>query len=620
MTGRVFQLPDLLDQFRQAGVLTDVDAYGAATIGRIVGEESADVLLAAALAVRGTRFGHVCIDLAGIQNTVVVEGGDQEAIDALPWPELETWQSALSASPLFVSDGLAPLVSTRNGLYLQRYFDYEQRLFRALADRATEPGLVAGSSQVGAVLDGLFPAQDGRVDLQRLAVAAALTGRLTVIAGGPGTGKTTTIGKLLMALASLPGSVEMAVAAPTGKAAARLTEAIHEGTEDLDPDHPIRVRLARVEASTIHRLLGFHPARGKFRYGPDRPLPHDLVILDETSMVSLPLAAKLLDAMRPDASLVLVGDPDQLESIEAGTVLGDIVGPVGGGTVMSSARRLQLAELVPGLAQVEDESAARTIGDAVVVLERVHRFGEDSPIADLADAIRAGDEDKAVDILRSSPDALEWIPEVENPDEGDPVLWEAVLGSRVPMVEAAMRGEAEEALRLLAEQAVLCAHRRGPYGVGRWVPAIERRIQAELSEFKPSDEWHVGRPAMVTRNDYRLNVYNGDIGVTVASGDGLVVAFPGDEGPRLISPARLSDIQTVHAMTIHKSQGSQFAGVAVILPEPTSRLLTRELFYTAVTRASNRVTIVGKEESIRTAISRRVARASGLRELLWGDS
>ena len=588
----------LLAPFNDAGALSPLDVHAATAIARLWGETGERVLLAAALAVRGTRFGHVCIDVSNQREALVVEGQPPEVVDALPWPDSVEWASAVRDSPM-VGDGRGeePLVHVGGRLYLERYFRYEELLFDLIEARALAPEADL-DPEVRVALDQLLPPlAEGGQNLQHAAGASALAGKLTVIAGGPGTGKTYTVAKMLEALAHLPGTFpRVALCAPTGKAAARLKEVVEEHAARTDK-RVVAERLGSVENSTIHRLLGFSRERGRFAHDERNPLPHDMVIVDEMSMVSLPLAAKLMSAVRMDASLVLAGDPYQLESIEAGTVLSDIVGPAADS------------------AAAGESVAPASIAGRVVILERVHRFEEQGSIADFAGAVRDGVPEQAVALLDLDVDALHWVRNRSGSDFRR--LTERVLDHRVRLVEKASQpGNEEAALAELGSLAVLCAHREGPGSVEQWRRDIEDALDRRFPGLRYGGEWYPGRPLMITANDYNLGLYNGDIGVVVQTDDGLRVVFERG-GPRMFPPGYLSDHATVHALTIHKSQGSQFGEVVVSLPSESSRLLTRELLYTAVTRASRRVTVVGEEPVIRMAVERSVQRASGLRSRLW---
>jgi len=352
---------------------------------------------------------------------------------------------------------------------------------------------------------------------------------------------------------------------------------VHSGADvfwmDPDIDDDRRGRLLATQASTLHRLLGWQPGnRSRFRHHRGNRLPHDVVIVDETSMVSLTMMARLLEAVRPDARLILVGDPDQLASVEAGAVL---------------------ADLVDGL----DSSK-------IAELRTSHRFGES--IGALASAIREGDANSAVDVLRAGGEHIEWIED----DEPSEHLRKVLVPHAVALRQAALLGDAAAALKTLDEHRLLCAHRRGPYGVRYWNRQTERWL-TEATGDPIWASWYLGRPILVTANDYGLGLYNGDTGVTLLR-DGVLRAVIAGTEPLEFATSRLADVDTVHAMTIHKSQGSQAKDVTVLMPPEESRLLTRELFYTAVTRAKQKIRVVGPEAAVRGAVERRAVRASGL--------
>lgn len=581
----------LLAEFNEAGVLAPVDVASAQAVSRLLGETDEAVTLAAALAVRGTRFGHVCVRVPTLRESVVVDGREAELVEALPWPEPDEWLERLRSSSL-VGDGSGehPLVLSDDRLYLERYWRYEQQVAGLIRDR-----LGRGEAPLAPATEETLRrllAEDGETTQFR-AARVALASKLAVIAGGPGTGKTHAVGAMLVALAAAGAETFplVGLCAPTGKAAARLGQAITELARDVG-DPAISAILEQVTPQTIHRLLGWAWGRSRFRHDGSNRLPHDIVIVDEMSMVSLPLAARLLAALRDDATLVIVGDPFQLESIEAGTVLADIVGPAA------------------------DRPAADTaIAGKVTVLDRVYRFEEDSSIADFADAVRRGDPDDAVERLADGGDRLRWVRSPEDPEFA--AMWREVTSQRSRLVDLANAGDVDGAIQALTEVAVVCATKRGPNGVSQWSRSIELALDERYPGLRWDTEWYPGRPVMITRNDYNLDLYNGDIGVAVATVDGLRAVFERGE-VRTFPLSHLPEHQTVHAMTIHKSQGSQFDQVVVVLPDEESRLLTRELLYTAVTRARRRVWVVSPENVVRRAVSRSVQRASGLAGLLWG--
>jgi exodeoxyribonuclease V alpha subunit len=656
-TSLVHDAPPRLRPFNEAGVLHPADVHAAVALCGLTRCTDDDVLLATALAVRGPRVGHVCVDLTTVAATVSDVEDDTAALQALPWPaDVDAWVAGVRAASELVEvvdaaddepssgDRSDPRPLTLHGtrLYLDRYWRYERRLAAALATRASQPAAGVDTARLRAGLDRLFgpPAGDGaEPDLQRLAAATAVTRQLAVVAGGPGTGKTTTVARLLALLdeqADAAGAPppRVALVAPTGKAAARLEESLREALARPAfrdrVDAPVRDRLAAAEASTIHRLLRRQPGNAsRFRHDASEPLPHDVVVVDEASMVSLSLMAKLLDALPAASRLVLVGDPQQLRSVEAGAVLGDIVGPALQGLQLGADARATLTEVtgeeLDGLVSAGGTAGAdgAGIGDGIVVLQRVHRFAETSGIADLAAAIRSGDADAVLAVLQDAAVAdVSWVVRAADAadDEHTPLdgVREAVTGVGTRVLEVAAAGEAREALDAVERVRVLCAHRRGPFGVATWVPRVESWLGLPARPRGPGVGWRVGTPVLMTHNDHQLRIYNGDVGVVVATDDGPRVAFPRADGPRLVPPGRLDALEPVHAMTIHKSQGSQFDHAVVVLPRPDSRILTRELLYTGVTRARDHVTVVGSEAAVRAAVERVVQRASGLRDRLWG--
>jgi exodeoxyribonuclease V alpha subunit len=580
----------VLAAFNEAGVLEAADVHVAARVGRLGGEPDEDVLLAAALAVRAVRLGSVCVDLAAVSHTVLGEGDEVLDVSALPWPEPSAWLAACRSGALVADGGAAPggkpLRLVEGLLYLERFWREEELVRRSLLHRAAAPPPVVDLVCLAVGLAAHFPDPDSA--RQRLAAAVGVLRHVTVLAGGPGTGKTTTVARLLALLAEQPGPLpRVALAAPTGKAAARLQEAV---TAELPAGSAARV----ADAATLHRLLGWRPG-GTFRYGPAERLPYDVVVVDETSMVSLPMMARLLDAVRPQARLVLVGDPDQLASVEAGAVLGDLARA---GGHPEPALDAALAEL--GL--------PTGVVNGVVTLDHVWRFG--GRIAEFARAVQAGDAAVALELLEAGAGDLELVA------PGDVAGLRAdVVAAGSALAEAAWAGQAEAALAALEQHRVLCAHRRGPFGVTRWSAEVERWLAPTRKREAPG-LWQPGRAVLVTVNDYDSGLFNGDTGVVVMTPDGPRVAFARGGPPTFHPPSRLGEVAGVQVMTVHRAQGSQVGRVGVVLPPPESPLLTRELLYTAVTRARDHVRILGTPESVRAAVTRPVARASGLRHRL----
>lgn len=551
----------MLDAF--AEILEPADVQVARRLSTLAEETDPRVELALALAVRALRGGSVCVDLRSV--------AEQTQLPDLPWPPVDEWLAAVADSPLL---GTPPVLRLFGDLlYLDRYWLEEQQVCDdVLGLVATKPGGLAPD------VARLFPPG---FEEQRAAAKVALSQGLTVLTGGPGTGKTTTVARLLALLAeqaALAGrpSLRIALAAPTGKAAARLQEAVQLEVNRLDAVD--RERISGLQATTLHRLLGSRPdTSSRFRHHRANRLPHDVIVVDETSMVSLTMMARLLEAVRPQTRLLLVGDPDQLASVEAGAVLADLVDGLG--------------------------------SRGVAALQTSHRFGES--IGALATAIRAGDASGAVEVLAAGGEHVEWV----SADTSER-LREVLVPHALALRQAAILGDDGAALEILDEHRLLSAHRHGPFGVTQWNRQVQRWL-AEATGEPTWASWYVGRPILVTANDYGLKLYNGDTGVTVATPDGLRAVVGGTVGGSAsFATGRLTEVETMHAMTIHKSQGSQADEVTVLLPPEDSRLLTRELFYTAVTRAKTRVRVVGSEAEIRAAIARQAVRATGLRKRL----
>lgn len=613
----------LLGLFNTAGVLRPADVHTAAAVSRMAGEDDDQVRLALALAVRAIRNGSVAVDLRTVSGTVFDESEEQIDVSGLPWPEPEAWLDACRRSPLVLGEDAAggrPLRLAGELLYLERYWQQEELVRSSLQTRFAAGCFALDVPRTAAALRRLFPRvglDDGEPDRQQLAAAVSALSRVTVLAGGPGTGKTTTVARLLALLHDQPGPpLRIALAAPTGKAAARLEEAVRAAAATLSPAD--RERIGEVSASTLHRLLGWQPgSRSRFRHDATNHLPHDALIVDEMSMVSLTMMARLLEAVRPDARLVLVGDPDQLSSVEAGAVLADI----------ALAPGRPAAELVAGLADLDLpdlDLAADTPGPpvhGVVQLTRPWRYG--GQIDELARAIRREDADTVLAVLRSgAPDVgfceVQLDPlagRAAGPEELTELTASVVEAGRLTR-EAAEAGDVRAALRGLDSHRLLCAHRRGPYGVTRWSIEAERWLVDAVPGYGEDGEWYLGRPLLVTANDYEMSLYNGDTGVVVQTAQGPRAAFARGAEPTLVAPVRLDAVQTVHAMTVHRAQGSQFTQVTFVVPPPDSPLLTRELLYTAVTRATSRVLVLGTEEAVRRAVERPALRASGLRHRL----
>ena len=576
----------------QADWLSPLDAHFAHTMARLSGSSDPLVLLGAAVASRAPAHGHVCAELPQLVLSPILDDEDQP-LD-MSWPDLDTWLSALRVSGLISRpDRPAPLVMDEAGnLYLWRYWDYQRRMISALHARSGAAAQVdEGLLAIG--LDKLFrDAEPG--DLQRAAAEMAVRRKLAVISGGPGTGKTTTVVKVMALVEEqLPEPARILLVAPTGKAAARMQESVQSQLAQLEAPRVVKAVLEEVEATTIHRRLGWRPSSPtRFRHGRDNPLQADLVIVDEASMVDLALMTKLVEAVRPQARLVLLGDRDQLASVEAGAILGDIC--------------------------AAPSDTAQDLAGSIVHLRRSWRFDDTSGIGNLARSVNAGDATRALEILDGGEHASVALLPSGPQSRPDQLLGDRLVQGYRRLAQAR---DPAQALAALSDFRVLCAHRRGRFGM----EALNRLAREQLSRaglIEGYGDWFHGRPVIVTRNDYGLGLFNGDTGVAMHDEEGrLRVWFEGSGGAlRALHPARLPACESVYAMTVHKSQGSEFDRVLLLLPQQPSPILTRELVYTGLTRARSSVTVVSSAEVLRSAIEGRIQRSSGLRAALWGGA
>jgi len=593
-----YRTTGLLRTFEQAGVLAPADIHVATRLGALGREDREPVLLAVALTVRALRLGSVCVEVDRIADLAA----DAE-VAGLPWPDPAELLAQLRDSPLVRGSDQGPLipltlVRSETGwlLFFTRYHREEQTIRQALAERErTRPELDLAAAR--AQLDVLFPARGGP-DRQRIAAALAATEWTTIVAGGPGTGKTHTAARILALLYAVHGpSLRVALAAPTGRAAARMQESVRQQAAEL--------RLpADLVATTLHRLLGLRrDSRSRFTHHARHRLPYDVVIVDETSMVSLTLMARLMAALRPDTRLILLGDPDQLASVDAGAVLADLVArPVDRAANPALSRLADLDGTADtGEPPLSDQERLR-LRAGIVRLHRGHRFF--GTIAELADAVRRGAADEALALLHGGDDAVR----LHQPTELAELRADLTATAR-QLQSAAEAHDLASLDHHLHAHRILCAHREGPYGVQEWNRRAIDWVGAATGHPLDPDRGYPGQPLLVTETDYDVGVSNGDTGMVLRRDDGLVARF--DTGVE-VHPSRLSGVQTAYAMTIHRSQGSQYDVVSIVLPEEATPILTRQLLYTAITRARHRVRIIGTDDAVRGAIERQALRASGL--------
>ncbi|NTW57255.1 MAG: exodeoxyribonuclease V subunit alpha [Chlorobiaceae bacterium] len=563
-----------------------IDRHFADFICRQEGRSTDEVFrLVISMASSAVGKGSSCLDLAGIAGRTVIAGSRDYRL-----PELKVLTDMLKISSVVSFQGREhrPLVLEAAGrLYLFRYWQYEQELSGMLLQKAgAEPGVV-DDLHLHEVLQRLFPGNgDREEDLQKKAAAAALHRRFTVISGGPGTGKTSTVVRILALLLEQPGEGRrIALAAPTGKAVARLKSSISKMKGSIDCPDEVRSAISN-DVVTIHGLLGTIPGSARFRHSPENPLPFDTVIIDEASMVALPLMHALVSATLPDTRLLLIGDMDQLASVEAGSAFSDIC----------------------EAAAVKPHSA---FGSCMVKLEKNYRFSESEGIARLGRMVAAGNEKEVIEALESgSLPGIHWHP-APIKSELRRFLAPRVIEGYRSFLEAATPAEALERFDRFR---VLCVLRDGHYGVSGLNSEIES-ILSQSGFIKPADRFYRRCPVLVTVNDYALRLFNGDTGILFNDSenrDETRVFFSStDGGMRSIPPERLPQHETAYAMTVHKSQGSEFDSVLIILPTAENEILTRELLYTGITRARYAVELVSDRAVVSFVLRKKIKRQSG---------
>ena len=596
----------LLRTLQQAGALRALDDALARTLRRLDPSTPDEVLAAAALASLAVANGHAGFDPAAPRQLVDAE---------IAWPDADAWMQALAASRFVATPAssseeaeAAPLVLEHGLLYLRRYREYERRLALQLRRIAARVVPETAIERVAPLFATLFPAaHEG--DHQARAAALALRRALLLVTGGPGTGKTTTIAKLLavriaQANASQQPTLRIALAAPTGRAADRMADSLRRAVAQMAA-HGIEAAwldALPAQASTLHRLLGTIPDSPRFRHHADHPLPFDIVVVDEASMVDLPLMCKLAEAVADGAQLILLGDADQLPSVEAGDVLAAILHAAGAGDALAPDDARALHAL---LGDAPHDAEADGLHGHRVHLIRGYRQSEALDLAPLAEAVRGGDAEAALALLRNGElSNVHFHEGIDDPLQARPGLlahWRGLAAADDPAL----------ALQLANRLRLLTALREGPQGAR----GLNARIEAALSgrRIGAPPAWFPGRLLLVVENSYRHGLFNGDVGVCLADAAGTPLAwFPGDGDVRAFHPAALPAHESAFAMTVHKAQGSEFDTVWLQLPREDARVLSRELLYTGLTRARNALHIAGSAEVIEAALARHAGRVSGL--------
>jgi exodeoxyribonuclease V alpha subunit len=604
-----------LNQLLELGFLAPIDAHFARLMARLAGSEDPALFLAAALVSHTTSEGNVCLDIPATAGQPLANG---ETSSHMVAPRRSQWIRTLQASGVVGTPGdVKPLIlADQERLYLYRYWEYETRLVQDLQLRTRADSFDLNQKVLKKSLQHLFPNATDGTDWQKVAAFAAARKTFCVISGGPGTGKTSLITKILaLILEQHPNpEVRIKLAAPTGKAAARLQDSIQQIKEKLAATKTLTDAILP-EASTVHRLLGSLPHSPYFRHDRDNPLPADVVVVDEASMVDLALMSKLTHAMGPDARLILLGDKDQLASVEAGSVLGDICAA----DKIHAFSKTFVRHYQEATGERLESASGNGTGmqDCVIQLHKSYRFGSESGIGVLSRAVNQGRGETALHLLKSDRHRDIGWHGLPRPEGLPQALRTRILEGYAPFLRA---GDPEEALQRFQEFRILCAVRRGPYGVHAINRLVEQFLKREglLGSGKRN---YRGRAVLITQNDYTLSLFNGDIGIMLPdpNAGGQTRAFFVSPNGRVrgVSQARLPDHETAFAMTVHKAQGSEFDGVVLMLPDQHVPVLTRELVYTGLTRAREQVEVWGAENVFLEAVRRRTQRASGLRRALW---
>jgi len=618
---------DILSKIDQSDYFSSIDRHFARFMTGLSKQNDPVIGLSAALVSRNNREGDVCVDLTGFAGLPL--GSEMEAGQTLICPELSSWRKHLRESDLVGKPGeFYPLIrDDADRLYLFRYWEYEKKLIDLIQSRTSHDGGGIDLDKLKQHLEIFFPdTENSGVDWQRLAAAVAVLKPFCVISGGPGTGKTYAIARILATLIKQHDSDRLRIylTAPTGKAAARLAESIGMAKKKLICDQKTLSAIPDI-SFTIHRMLKPVKDTPEFTYNRENPLPADVVVVDEASMVDLPLMSKLIQALPVTSKLILIGDRHQLASVQAGSVLGDICGDkIDNGFSKAFARTMaDVAGCKPD--QLTSSHKGKTgIQDSMVYFTRSYRFDKESGINVLSQAVNSGSADDALDILKQGhyPE-LRWHP-LSNPVDHHALLSKFIYTHYHKLYR---QNDPLEALDQLNKFRILCAVNQGALGVETLNAKAGATLTGDGEVRVPgslSTAWYHGRPVLITANDYGLGLFNGDVGIAMLeeldTEKTCHVYFRNGSSETIqrFAPSRLPRHQAVYAMTIHKSQGSEFDEVLLVLPEKDNPLLTRELLYTGITRARRKLSILASESVIRGAVSRKIERASGLRDALWG--
>jgi exodeoxyribonuclease V alpha subunit len=589
------------------GIFSELDIHFGNLIQSLTDDNDPLVFAAAVLVSNFRSSGHVCLYLAGVKRASLMEWEEHFQIS---FPEIKEWADILRRSSVVGNPGdFKPLIlDPFSRLYLNRYYEYQETIARNIRYITKQKTSIPDRKNLADGLDRLFPQSNrgDEVNFQRLAAIVSVHKQLCVISGGPGTGKTTTVTGILSLLLELSGEERLSIvlAAPTGKSAARLRESVQQAEGKAAVADFVKEWIPD-KAFTIHRMLGISANTAYAKYNRKNRLPADVVVVDEASMIDISLMAKLLEALRDDAKLILIGDRHQLASVETGSVFSDICGPFETNPFYELNPKEDIYDLPDG-------------NDFVVQLERSYRFEEGSGIGALCKSLKKGDDVRSLSLLHDEKRADIGIKDLP-----------AISGMEVAISDAVIQGyqgflhteNPMDAINKFDEFRVLCALREGPYGVTALNHIIEN-VLAERGLIQTKDEWYHGRPVIITGNDYNLGLFNGDTGIAFKDPNdngSLYVFFNNGDELRKIHPNRLSSFETAYALTVHKSQGSEYDRVLVILPDRVLPIVTRELIYTGITRAKLKVEVLSKDAIFKQGVLEKIDRASGLFDSLWGS-
>ena len=591
---------------------SNFDYHFARFICKLCKTDNQNLFLSAALTTQALRDGHVCCNLEEHARQQF-----QTTVGPITLPDSSQLIEEIRSFPVIGAPGqYCPLILENSRLYLYRYWNYEQKLAQSILSRTGQKNEIVYDENAALIRSLSQPSTDNETDWQTASAIVSLLNPFTVICGGPGTGKTTTAAKVLLLLKMcLKKNLRIALAAPTGKAAARLSDSIQKVLASLDVSDELKKAIPS-QTHTIHRLLGTIPLSPGFRHNSSSPLPYDIILVDEASMIDLALMSKLIDAVPQKSRLIMLGDRDQLSSVEAGAVIGDICDT--GNTHQFTVKQSEiLKQLLPGFNEPGNPHEP-PLADCIVSLRKSYRFDESSGIGTLSRAVNRGDINEVSEILDSS----KYDDCIRKPLPSEHNLKNALKTSVMEFFRPlCTEKDPLTALNQLGRFKILCAARQGPYGVNSINSMVISILRSSGLIPRETDLFH-GLPLLINANDYALDLYNGDSGVIIpeqkSSGVYRAVFKNPETTVKSFQVAQLRSWEIAYALTVHKSQGSEYEHIILILPPVPIPVLSRELVYTALTRARKSVEIWSSDSILEKAVLSRTVRRSGLRDKLWG--